>query len=131
MKKRNCTIRVAKTKALISFKVTTKLICVYDFAYADYWFSCAVAHFILLCSYVLPTAKVIKRWNLGWFKDSSKILEKLEFVFYVKTDVSPLSTCMSKTNMQARVIVLVHHTGPDLEPNPPPPPPPTPCKTYF
>ena len=28
-KKRNCTIRVAKTKALISFPVTAKLICVF------------------------------------------------------------------------------------------------------
>ena len=38
-KKRNCTIRVAKTKALISFAVTAKLICVFVFAYADCWFS--------------------------------------------------------------------------------------------
>ena len=38
-KKRNCTIRVAKTKALISFAVTAKLICVFIFAYADCWFS--------------------------------------------------------------------------------------------
>ena len=33
-KKRNCTIRVAKIKALISFAVTVKLICVFVFAYA-------------------------------------------------------------------------------------------------
>ena len=38
-KKRNCTICVAKTKALISFAVTAKLICVFVFAYADCWFS--------------------------------------------------------------------------------------------
>ena len=38
-KKRKCTIRVAKTKALISFAVTAKLICVFVFAYADCWFS--------------------------------------------------------------------------------------------
>ena len=31
-KKRNCTIRVAKTKALISFAVTAKLICAFVFA---------------------------------------------------------------------------------------------------
>ena len=31
--KRNCTIRVAKTKALISFAVTAKLICAFVFAY--------------------------------------------------------------------------------------------------
>ena len=30
---------VAKTKALISFEVTAKLICVFVFAYADCWFS--------------------------------------------------------------------------------------------
>ena len=33
------TIHVAKTKALISFAVTAKLICVFVFAYADCWFS--------------------------------------------------------------------------------------------
>ena len=37
-KKRYCTIRVAKTKALISFAVTAKLICAFVFAYADCWF---------------------------------------------------------------------------------------------
>ena len=40
-KKRNCTIRVAKTKTLISFAVTAKLICAFVCAYADCWvFSC-------------------------------------------------------------------------------------------
>ena len=38
-KKRDCTIRVAKTKALISFEVTAKLICVFVFAYAKSRFS--------------------------------------------------------------------------------------------
>ena len=36
---RNCTIRVAKTKALISFAVTAKLICIFVFAYAKCLFS--------------------------------------------------------------------------------------------
>ena len=35
----DCTIRVAKTKALISFVVTTKLICAFVFAYAKRRFS--------------------------------------------------------------------------------------------
>ena len=39
MKKRNCTILVAKTKALISFAVTAKLICDFVFAYAKCLFS--------------------------------------------------------------------------------------------
>ena len=39
----NCTILVAKTKALISFTVTAKLICPFIFAYADCCFSHAMA----------------------------------------------------------------------------------------
>ena len=38
---------VAKTKALISFAVTAKLICVFVFAYAQCWFSHEAAHRIL------------------------------------------------------------------------------------
>ena len=38
-KKRNCSIRVAKTKTLISLAVIAKLICVFGFVYADCWFS--------------------------------------------------------------------------------------------
>ena len=39
-----CTIYVAKTKALISFAVTTKLICVFVFTYAKSQFSHDEAH---------------------------------------------------------------------------------------
>ena len=42
----DCTIRVAKTKALISFAVTAKLICVFVFAYAKSWFSHDAAHIV-------------------------------------------------------------------------------------
>ena len=41
---RDCTIRVVKTKALISFGVTAKLICVFVFAYAKSRFSHDAAH---------------------------------------------------------------------------------------
>ena len=37
---------MAKTKALISFAVTAKLICAFVFAYADCWFSNAAAHIV-------------------------------------------------------------------------------------
>ena len=37
---------MAKTKALISFAVTAKLICVFVFAYADCWFSHEAAHIV-------------------------------------------------------------------------------------
>ena len=42
----DCTIRVAKTKALINFPVTAKLICVFVFAYAKCWFSHDAAHIV-------------------------------------------------------------------------------------
>ena len=41
---RHCTIRAAKTKALISCAVTAQLICGFVSAYANCWFSQAVAH---------------------------------------------------------------------------------------
>ena len=44
----NCTIRVAKTKALISFAVTAKLICVFVFAYAKSRFSHDEAHLMII-----------------------------------------------------------------------------------
>ena len=43
---RDCTIRVAKTKALISLAVTAKLICAFVFAYAKSRFSHDTAHII-------------------------------------------------------------------------------------
>ena len=48
-KKRDCTIRVGKTKALISFAVTAKLICAFVFAYAKHWFSHDAAHVSTTC----------------------------------------------------------------------------------
>ena len=55
-KKRDCTIRVAKTKALISFAVIAKLIAVFVFAYAKSRFSHNEAQMRLTS---------IKTWVLG------------------------------------------------------------------
>ena len=41
---RNSTIHVAKTKALICFAVSAKLICAFGFAYAECWFSHDAVH---------------------------------------------------------------------------------------
>ena len=50
----NCTICIVKTRALISFAVTAKLICVFVFAYAKIRFSHVAGHIIpvatLLCA---------------------------------------------------------------------------------
>ena len=42
----NCTVRVAKRKALISCAVTAQTFCVFVFAYADCLFSHDVAHLL-------------------------------------------------------------------------------------
>ena len=44
---------VAKTKALISFAVTTKLICVFVFAYAISRFSHDMAHMMVPVIYLI------------------------------------------------------------------------------
>ena len=46
---------VVKTKVLISFAVTAKLICVFVFAYAKRWFSHDVAHLIKFIVFQTPT----------------------------------------------------------------------------
>ena len=58
-RKRKCTIRVAKTKALISFAVTAKLICVFVFAYADCWFSHGAAHLMNIVSCKIPKSNIM------------------------------------------------------------------------
>ena len=60
----DCTIRVAERKALISFAVTAKLICVIVFAYAKSRFSHDAAQRIKVNS--LKAAKTFKerRWAI-------------------------------------------------------------------
>ena len=64
MKSRDCTIRVAKTKALISFTVTAKLICVFVFAYSKSRFS----HDTAQLKAVLLESKEVK-WPLKYSND--------------------------------------------------------------
>ena len=57
-----CTICVAKTKGLISFAVTAKLICVFVFAYAKSRFSHKEAHLamgmnLIPCLFSVPRPK--------------------------------------------------------------------------
>ena len=55
---RDCAIYVAKTKALINFAVTAKLICVFVFAYAKIPFSHDVANMVLFaCCFVKKVCK--------------------------------------------------------------------------
>ena len=56
----DCTIRVAKTKGLISFAVTAKLICVFVFAYAKSRFSHDAAHFKVITAHFYGVRKFRK-----------------------------------------------------------------------
>ena len=63
-----------KTKALISFAVTAKLICAFVFAYADCWFSHEAAHlmtlnFISVLSFIMKTCSC----NMQGFFSLAKI----------------------------------------------------------
>ena len=51
-----CAIRATKTKALISFAVTAKLICVFGFAYANSCFSNAAAQMGKIAAACQPVA---------------------------------------------------------------------------
>ena len=62
-KYRDCTIRVAKTKALISFAVTAKLICVFVFAYAKIRFSHVAAQFKVSNAEISKTRMKILKIN--------------------------------------------------------------------
>ena len=57
-------MRVIKTKALISFAVTVKLICIFVFAYAKSQFSHEAAHTVSHFSYA-PLRQ--KCWNRTFF----------------------------------------------------------------
>ena len=61
-KKMDCSIRVAKTKALISCSLTAQLICAFRFAYVDCWFSDAVDHLLSESgmSFVIKTLSLLK-----------------------------------------------------------------------
>ena len=54
-KKRDCTICVVKTKALISFAVTAKLICAFVLALAKIKFSYGAAHIQYNYMYFIPS----------------------------------------------------------------------------
>ena len=75
-KQRDCTIRVAKTKTLISFAVTAKLICVFVFAYAKSRFSHNEAQIIV-------DGNPCKGYNERWFKWSTFPISKLFFFCFV------------------------------------------------
>ena len=74
MKKRDCTICVVKTKGLISCANTAQLICAFVFAYADCWFSHAMAQISIREIYIIYLE--ILRFQFGRF--AQKMRDPLE-----------------------------------------------------
>ena len=70
----DCTIRIAKTKALISFADTAKLICVFIFAYAKIRFSHDAAQLIVKNSF-LGSVTVHARHNLKCVEGSQSPIQ--------------------------------------------------------
>ena len=56
-----------KTKALISFTVTAKLICTFVFAYADRWFSHAASHLLIYVTCIFGPVKNLERVYVSFF----------------------------------------------------------------
>ena len=83
----DCTIRVAKTKALISFAVTAKLICVFVFAYAKSQFSHDAAHIICIILYFKVNA------NEQYHPIPIKVLNGLDWKVHAAYSVSFIYVC--------------------------------------
>ena len=93
-KKRNSTIRVAKTKALISFAVTMKLICVFVFACANCWFSHEAAQILLLQKYfriIHFFMSIHHIHNLYFYKKWTNICTTLFKQYNLKKDIYDMS----------------------------------------
>ena len=65
--KRDCTVCVAKTKALISFTVIAKLICVFVFAYAKSRFSYDVAQIEIALALTIITRFFVVKNSVTYF----------------------------------------------------------------
>ena len=72
--KQYCTIPVAKTKALISFAFTAKLICVFVFAYADCWFSHAAAQLSIIYIYIAQCVYSVHMFLVSRNKSSTELM---------------------------------------------------------
>ena len=65
-KQRDCTIRIAKTKALISFAVTAKLICAFVFAYSKNLFSHDAAHLLDYANLIVNIGEINSGYKLDY-----------------------------------------------------------------
>ena len=117
-KERYCTIQVAKTKVLISFAVTAKLICVFDFAYAKhcflrmqlklFWFS-----YIRKCIASLVPRKPHSLWNF-WPSQTQtglhcqKLYGNKEFWSFNLRNLKIVIYTLSMGQTQKNILIRLH-----------------------
>ena len=82
---------VAKTKALISFAVTAKLICVFVFAYATCWFSHDAAHIISV------KTTIIKK---NWVVENTQCFPESKYYIPLSTAFNSLQTFCCKPSWE-------------------------------
>ena len=106
-KKRDCTIHVAKTKALISFAVTAKLICVFVFAYAKSRFSHNEAH-ICICAPRFVSNQTVSNMRFPTLHYKPCCMKSLEFLNKSGTSKLICASVFSH-NMQKADLLMTEH----------------------
>ena len=117
----DCTIRIAKTKVLISCAVTVRLICIFVFAYAKSWFSHNEAQFV----YHIQKSFIFLSLNAKQHLPHLSYCTTKQLWFLVHTGSDQQATIRSSidcnpetgnhsesSNMRSQIIVLLLvHTG--------------------
>ena len=82
-KKRQCTLRVAKTKALISFVITAKLICVFFFFFFSHMQMVGFLMKRLICC-LLRFLQISFMFYRSKFPEAEQGLLGIKFLFFLK-----------------------------------------------
>ena len=93
---------VEKTKALISFEVTAKLISVFVFAYAKRWFSHDAAHLFLIYQghmFIKIVAKHLIMCIINFLKISSILVPDIIKFLFKSSVVKPIFWMISNLKL--------------------------------
>ena len=89
---------MAKTKALISFAVTAKLICAFVFVYGDCWFSHAAAQITLSLHTTLPRT-LYNMVHYNTILDITQVIAEPQMVILDYFSYISIDTFYSRYNM--------------------------------
>ena len=104
-----------KTKALISFAVTAKLICAFVFAYANCWFSHARAILILLIQQLLLYSDSFAFSSSNYYGITQLICVAIEFHDFVSIPISQpfiladlrTGLCMNNNMLYVKMVIFM------------------------